>query len=307
MAKYVDLEGLNYNNSKMKQWVDTWTLNNFAKLDAGRNYAKGTGNALRFDQTELGSSANADANTGNCFIYPISGLNQGDVVTVSFDWYYKDEDGIDSAFSQYGNDTGNTSFDVRFTISMGIEYGYGGGGFVAKSNYEQYKISDTEIKGHCSMNVSINTGDVNTVSYPYIQNQFIGVAGGNHYLEISNFMVVKGDREMSWTPAPEDSQWFTYAVDYPSTSAPRTKIMPGMYNILNKGAATSTINCGLRQLASTNKTTPEYIFEWLSGTSGTTLVLPSNIKWMNGDVPTFEANKKYQVSIVNNLAVAAAF
>lgn len=122
MAKYIDLEGLNYNNQKLKTWVDGWTSNSFAKLGTGRNYAKGTGNALKFDQKELGSSANTDANTGNCFIYPISGLNQGDIVTVSFNWYYKDEDGIDSAFNQYGDDTGNTSFDVRFAISMGVAY-----------------------------------------------------------------------------------------------------------------------------------------------------------------------------------------
>lgn len=45
----------------------------------------------------------------------------------------------------------------------------------------------------------------------------------------------------------------------------------------------------------------EYMFEFVSGATPTTLNLPETVKWI--ETPTVEANKTYQVSIVNNLAV----
>lgn len=51
----------------------------------------------------------------------------------------------------------------------------------------------------------------------------------------------------------------------------------------------------------------EYKFEFVSGSTSTTLLLPDSIKWKDGVTPTMEANKTYQVSIVNNLAVYASF
>lgn len=45
----------------------------------------------------------------------------------------------------------------------------------------------------------------------------------------------------------------------------------------------------------------EYMFEFTSGTTPTTLTLPESVKWMGNN--TIEASKTYQVSIVNNIAV----
>ena len=51
----------------------------------------------------------------------------------------------------------------------------------------------------------------------------------------------------------------------------------------------------------------EYKFEFVSGSTPTTLSLPETVKWSGGSAPTMEASKTYQISIVNNLAVFAAF
>lgn len=51
----------------------------------------------------------------------------------------------------------------------------------------------------------------------------------------------------------------------------------------------------------------EYMFEFVSGSIATTLSVPYAVKWSGGSAPTIEANKTYQVSIVNNLAVYASF
>ena len=45
----------------------------------------------------------------------------------------------------------------------------------------------------------------------------------------------------------------------------------------------------------------EYMFEFISSATATVLTLPDNIKWIGDN--TIEANKTYQVSIVNNQAV----
>lgn len=47
----------------------------------------------------------------------------------------------------------------------------------------------------------------------------------------------------------------------------------------------------------------EYMFEFVSGSTATTLSLPASVSWMGGKTPTIEANKTYQCSIVNNIAV----
>ena len=47
----------------------------------------------------------------------------------------------------------------------------------------------------------------------------------------------------------------------------------------------------------------EYMFEFVSGSTATTLSLPASVSWMGGKAPTIEANKTYQCSIVNNIAV----
>lgn len=45
----------------------------------------------------------------------------------------------------------------------------------------------------------------------------------------------------------------------------------------------------------------EYMFEFISGETATTLTLPDTIKWL--EEPTIEASKTYQCSIVNNIGV----
>lgn len=49
----------------------------------------------------------------------------------------------------------------------------------------------------------------------------------------------------------------------------------------------------------------EYMFQFTSGAIATTLVLPADIKWVSA--PNIQANKTYQVSIINNLGVIGEF
>ncbi len=46
----------------------------------------------------------------------------------------------------------------------------------------------------------------------------------------------------------------------------------------------------------------EFLFQFTSGETPTTLILPDTIKWVN-DAPEIEANMTYQCSIINNIGV----
>lgn len=54
-------------------------------------------------------------------------------------------------------------------------------------------------------------------------------------------------------------------------------------------------------------TVNDYQFQFTSGTTATTLSLPDTIVWANGEDLIPEANKTYQVSIVNSFAIYTAF
>lgn len=51
----------------------------------------------------------------------------------------------------------------------------------------------------------------------------------------------------------------------------------------------------------------EYLFQFTSGNTATTLSLPDDIKWANDDVPAIETNKIYQISILKGLVSVLAF
>lgn len=51
----------------------------------------------------------------------------------------------------------------------------------------------------------------------------------------------------------------------------------------------------------------EYLVEFNTSSSGTTISLPDTIKWANGEIPSFVPDMTYQISIVNNLGIATGF
>lgn len=51
----------------------------------------------------------------------------------------------------------------------------------------------------------------------------------------------------------------------------------------------------------------EYLIEFTTSATGTTILLPNTIKWANGEIPSFDVGTTYQISIVNNLGVCIKF
>ena len=89
-----------------------------------------------------------------------------------------------------------------------------------------------------------------------------------------------------------------------STSSTMT-LSPNIY-YRNTSTSLSTLAITLGSIANSNIIN-EYFVEFTTSSSGTTISLPSTIKWANGETPTFEASTTYQISIVNNLGVVTKF
>lgn len=81
------------------------------------------------------------------------------------------------------------------------------------------------------------------------------------------------------------------------TSASTIEIKP---NTFYKFGEVASLNITLASITD-NTIYNEYMFEFVSGTTATTLTLPSSIKWL--ETPTIDANKIYQCSIVDNIGI----
>lgn len=97
-------------------------------------------------------------------------------------------------------------------------------------------------------------------------------------------------------------------VGYRSLQTSTSTSMTLTPNVYHRNTSTSlaslTITLGT---ATDNTILNEYFVEFTTRSAGTTVNLPSGIKWFNGETPTFEASTTYQISIINNLGVVAKF
>jgi hypothetical protein len=89
-----------------------------------------------------------------------------------------------------------------------------------------------------------------------------------------------------------------------STSSSMT-LSPNIY-YRNTSTSLSTLTITLGSVSNSNIIN-EYFVEFTTRSAGTTVSLPSTIKWANGEAPTFEASTTYQISIVNNLGTIQKF
>lgn len=71
-------------------------------------------------------------------------------------------------------------------------------------------------------------------------------------------------------------------------------------NKFYKFGEVTELNLTLSEITDTTQLN-EFMFEFVSGATATTLTLPSSVKWL--ETPTIESNKIYQCSIVNNIGI----
>lgn len=75
-------------------------------------------------------------------------------------------------------------------------------------------------------------------------------------------------------------------------------------NVLNVWGEVASLDITLAE-PTDNTIVNEYMVQFTSGVTATTLILPNTIKWMA--TPNIQPNKTYQLSIINNLGVIGEF
>lgn len=88
-----------------------------------------------------------------------------------------------------------------------------------------------------------------------------------------------------------------YSVEIVESTSNTQEIQP---NKFYKFGEVTELNLTLAEITDTTQLN-EFMFEFVSGTTATTLTLPDTIKWL--ETPTIESNKIYQCSIVDNVGV----
>lgn len=88
-----------------------------------------------------------------------------------------------------------------------------------------------------------------------------------------------------------------YQVEIVETTETTVELQP---NKFYKFGEVTELNLTLAEITD-NTQLNEFMFEFISGETATTLTLPDTIKW--SDTPDVEANKIYQCSIVNNIGL----
>ena len=87
-----------------------------------------------------------------------------------------------------------------------------------------------------------------------------------------------------------------------STSDTTFTLTPNTFHVWDE-VASLTLTFG----SETSGVANEYLFQFTSGSTATTLSLPSDIKWANDSAPTIEPNMTYQISILKGLASYLGF
>lgn len=103
--------------------------------------------------------------------------------------------------------------------------------------------------------------------------------------------------ELKGNTGPKGADGQNYSVKIVESTSSTQEIQP---NKFYKFGEVSSLNITLAAITDTSVLN-EYMFEFVSGATATTLTLPNTVKWL--EIPTIEANKIYQCSIVDNIGV----
>lgn len=86
------------------------------------------------------------------------------------------------------------------------------------------------------------------------------------------------------------------------------ELQPNIYYIVNQNSGKEIPIIDVSLISPTDTTiVNEYFIQFSTPSTGATLIMPANIKWLNNETPILQPSKTYQLSIINNLAIIGVF
>lgn len=213
--------------------------------------------------------------------YDKTTLTDGDVIRVLTDSTHDDE----SAYYRYNAAT--DSFDYIGTTRAYTDF-IGTSGEMAGASGLVPAPQATDVDKYLKSDgtwATVSGGGGGTTNYNSLTNK-----------PRVNNVTLQGNKTLSdlgIQPAGD----YALEISVVQTSASTIEINP---NTFYKFGEVASLNITLASITD-NTIYNEYMFEFVSGTTATTLTLPSSIKWL--ETPTIDANKIYQCSIVDNIGL----
>jgi hypothetical protein len=136
-------------------------------------------------------------------------------------------------------------------------------------------------------------------------NSASGGSGGGGSIDTSNFVTSVKVDNVSKSPSSGAVDLGYINKQLSTSTSSSMTLSPNIY-YRNTSTSLSTLTITLGGVSNSNIIN-EYFVEFTTRSSGTTVSLPSSVKWATGETPTFENGKTYQISIVNNLGVCTKF
>ena len=206
----------------------------------------------------------------------------------------------------------------------GIKINSTGGGSGGTSNYNALtnkpKINNVELNGNKSLNdlgIQPAGNYLTEETDPTVPNHVKNITQANitswnnksdfsgNYNDLTNkptIPVVPTNvsaftNDVGYLTQHQDISGKANKISVVQTSASTIEINP---NTFYKFGEVASLNITLASITD-NTIYNEYMFEFVSGSTATTLTFPSSIKWL--ETPTIDANKIYQCSIVDNVGL----
>lgn len=91
-----------------------------------------------------------------------------------------------------------------------------------------------------------------------------------------------------------------------SSASGSYSFQPNTYYVIDQLSGITTFTFSFATPSDTSIVN-EYYIQFTTPAAGVALSLPSSIKWLNGETPTIQGGKTYQLNVINNLAVIGVF
>lgn len=324
MPKYLDLTGLEYNNSKLISKLESLKNSDTNIISGSKTFSGSSVVFLEKDYTSnlyplneqvngldtfYAEGDNVDGNSiAPCIQVPLihpENLKAGDTICVNFyaAKYEIENLAIPSLVistwvnNSLSNNISSFVTDNSFTLSDTY-------------NYYQAKITLT---GNGTVNhklfIAFETTDDTAIT--------------GFFIKISNITATLSQSQMPYSINNND----LYDIIDDTKTSLTTSINNTIYNGKLVNTITSVASGGTIYLKGNyfNKLTaaapdkftikfqnpgrgePEYVLDFTTGTTAPTITMPSGVTWLNGAVPTLEASTHYQLSVLNKCAIIAKF
>ena len=277
---------------------------NAIEIEAGNNInIEETENGIKINSTDGGAVNSVNGKTGDV------NLNAEDVGALP------NTTKIPTKTSDLNNDSGFIDKTYHDNTKVDKEEGKG----LSTNDYtddDKYKLEslenydDTEIKDLISTNTNnISSLQTNKADKTEIPTKTSDLTNDSNFVSDSNYVhtdvnfTAEKDTKLAGLNNYDDTQIkedISKKADKVLVVESTTTTLEIEANKFYKFGEVTELNLTLAEITDTTQLS-EFMFEFTSGETATTLTLPDTIKWL--ETPTIEANKTYQCSIVDNIGI----